>query len=102
MPDVASGPTPSSYPRLPTPYAIRPLQVRPLLPLEVPQLPEHLPALPSPPRRVHPAIAPHYALATHLVPAAYPRISPPLPPLPPPAFSTDRKGWADKICALYY
>jgi len=53
-----------------------------LLPLQEPPQPLEYPALPCPPR--DPRFTDTYTVSTHLIPAAFPRVSPfvPLPPVP--------------------
>lgn len=49
---------------------------RPFPPVRsAPPLPEHLPALPFPPRKPT-SISESYLLSTHIIPAAYPRVTP--------------------------
>lgn len=80
-----------TYPQPPRPVELQPLQPRPLEPLLAPRpQPSHLPQLPCPQRRADPSIAKHYDLTTHLVPAAYPRLTPDVPEPAPPAWSADK------------
>lgn len=59
---------------LPTWISVNP---RPLQPLQKHPEPSFLPSLPSPPRQ--PAFSNLYSLSTHIIPAAYPRVSPDVP-----------------------
>lgn len=69
---------------------LEPVKPRPLPPLEVPSLPEHLPLPLSPPEPVDPILSKYYDVSTHLVPAAYPRLTPYIPPPTAPRFSADK------------
>ncbi|KAI0697027.1 Alpha/beta hydrolase family-domain-containing protein [Cytidiella melzeri] len=68
-----------------------PVQSLPLLPATKPPIPQQLPQLPSRPRRPDPVVDSLYELTTHLVPAAYPRITPHVPTTEQPEWSSDRK-----------
>ena len=74
-----------------------PVQSLPLLPTTKPPLPEQLPSLPSRPRRPDPVIDALYELTTHLVPAAYPRFTPFVPPAQQPEWSPDRETWKANV-----
>jgi hypothetical protein len=75
----------SSYPQPPKPVYTPNQRPRPLLPISQAPLPADLPVLPFPPRR---PICSGYNLTTHIIPAAFPRITPDVP-LPPPL----QDGW---------
>lgn len=74
-----------------------PVQSVPLLPTTLPPLPEQLPPLPSPQRRPLPSIESQYELKTHLVPAAYPRVTPYIPDVQPPEWSDDKETWKANV-----
>ena len=59
------------------PLAWTSINPRPFVPLQRHPEPSTLPSLPSPPRR--PAFSDLYTLSTHIVPAAYPRLTPDVP-----------------------
>ncbi|KAI6138208.1 Alpha/Beta hydrolase protein [Pisolithus thermaeus] len=73
---------------------------RPLLPIQPHPASARCPSLPSPPRQdiVHK----DYALSTHIVPAAYPRLVPdvPLPEIPPHADSTSPAERQEQIATV--
>ena len=71
------------------------LTPRPLLPLETPPPITEFPPLPSPPRKS--LLDDAYTLTTHLVPAAYPRITPLLPEPDPPRFSADKNEYQKSV-----
>lgn len=96
MSESRSAPRPS-FPLPSSPLAIHELQPRPLPPVRAPEHVGPLPPLPSPPRPAHPVIAKRYKLSTHLVPAAYPRLTPDVPAPTPPAFSTDKAQWKASV-----
>lgn len=73
--------------------ALEPLHARALPPLETPPKPERLPLPPTPSLPVDPAISKHFHVSTHLVPAAYPRLTPYVPPVPLPKFSKDKEQY---------
>lgn len=79
-----------SYPQPSPPIALEPLQPRSLPPLERPPLPEHLPSPPTPPVPIDPIFSKYFDISTHIVPAAYPRLTPHVPAVSPPAFSKDK------------
>jgi hypothetical protein len=72
------------------------VQSLPLLPVTQPPLPQHLPPLPSQPRRLDSGIDLQYQLTTHLVPAAYPRLTPHIS-VQPPAWSSNRETWSANV-----
>ncbi|KAF7978749.1 hypothetical protein HWV62_44766 [Athelia sp. TMB] len=72
----------SSFDRPTTPFSYNSINPRPLLPIfPHPETSSPPPALPSPPRPR--AFADRYTLSTHIIPAAYPRVAPNVPPLEP-------------------
>lgn len=79
-----------SYPQPSPPIALEPLQPRSLPPLERPPQPEHLPSPPTPLGPVDPIFSKYFDVSTHIVPAAYPRLTPHVPAVSPPAFSKDK------------
>lgn len=93
MTDLKSHPVPASF----LPYQVVPVQSVPLLPATVPPLPEQLPSLPSPQRRPAFSIQSQYELKTHLVPAAYPRVTPYIPDVQPPEWSDDKEKWKASV-----
>ncbi|KIP03855.1 hypothetical protein PHLGIDRAFT_25908 [Phlebiopsis gigantea 11061_1 CR5-6] len=74
-----------------------PLHARALPPLEKPPQPEHLPLPPTPPVSVDPVISKHFHVSTHLVPAAYPRLTPYVPAVPLPTFSKDKAQYKASV-----
>ncbi|KAI0772814.1 hypothetical protein BD413DRAFT_473512 [Trametes elegans] len=65
-----------------------PCHPKELLPLETPPIRISLPSLPSPPRNS--LLDSHYTLSTHLVPAAYPRMTPDVPLPSSPNWNGDK------------
>ena len=86
-----------SYPIPPRPLDLQPLRIRALPPLLAPPLPTQLPALPCGQRRAAAALAAHYTLSTHLVPAAHPRLTPDVPAPPPPVWSADKAQYQASV-----
>ncbi|KAI0346372.1 alpha/beta-hydrolase [Trametopsis cervina] len=74
-----------------------PVQSLPLLPTTKPPVPQDFPSLPSQPRVPETAISSRYELTTHLVPAAYTRVTPFIPIPEQPAWSNDRETWKANV-----
>lgn len=90
----------TGYPSYPQPAAripLEPLHARALPPLEKPPQPERLPLPPTPPVSVDPVISKHFHVSTHLVPAAYPRLTPYVPAVPLPTFSKDKAQYKASV-----
>lgn len=74
-----------------------PVQSVPLPASTVPPLLQELPPHPSPRRRPARGIDISYELTTHLVPSAYPRVTPFVPNIQPPAWSADKETWTASV-----
>jgi hypothetical protein len=96
-----------SYHRPHNTVAWKSVRPRPLLPFFLPpqSIPVHPPNLPSPPRQPsfnNNICNARFILSTHIIPSAFPRISPDLPPPQTPPASADkdqRKEFATKTCS---
>lgn len=86
-----------SYPKPTSTVPLELIQPRPLPPLERLSLPDQLPLPPSSVGPVDPVLSRYFSVSTHLVPAAHPRLTPPVPPPSPPKFSTDKAEFKSAV-----